>query len=338
MAAMRAVHVVTRLNVGGIARFLEMGRGAVDVLVRGIAPPAEDEAAWAGPQLVVPALRRPVHPLRDAEALRALLRHLRRLAPDVLHTHASKAGALGRVAARVLGIPCVHTFHGHVLADYFPRAAARVLEAVERRLARWATVTATGPATARDLEARLGVRVEVLPPGIELPPPAPDARARWRASLGDPERIALGVGRAAAVKDHARFVAAAREAGYLPVIAGARRVTGAVALGRVEGMQDLYAACDVVVCASRREGTPFALLEAAWSERPIVATPVGDVPWLVGSGGIITDDLASGLRRLRDPDLRLELGRRAGEDVRKRFPRRDLAPRLRALYARLTPA
>jgi len=331
----RVVHVVTRLNVGGIARYLEAAHEAVDVLVRGRVAGDEAEACWAGPERWLASLGRPVHPGRDARALVELVALLRRLRPAVVHTHASKAGALGRVAARLLGIPCVHTFHGHVLEGYFPRPAAWAFTTAERCLARLGRVTATGPATARDLESRLGVHVEVLPPGIALPPPAPDARARWRARLGSPERIALAVARAAAVKDLDRFVGAAQVAGYLPVVAGASRAPGAVALGHVDAMQDLYAACDVVVSASRHEGTPFALLEAAWCGRPVVATPAGDTEWIVGAGGVVTDDLVDGLCRLREPGRRRHLGAAAAARVRARFPAPAVAPRLRDLYRRV---
>ncbi|MHC4731387.1 MAG: glycosyltransferase [Planctomycetota bacterium] len=331
----RAVHIVTRLNVGGIARYLEVARAAVDVLVRGRVEGGEAEARWHGPQIVLPSLSRSLSAVRDPRVLGELVRRLRRLRPDVVHTHASKAGLLGRLAARRLGVPCVHTFHGHVLEGYFPRPVAWFFTRIERRLARLGRVTATGPATAAELERKLGVPVEVVAPGIAMAAARPDARARWRASWGDPARVALAVGRPAAVKDLARFVRAARGAGYLPVVAGARHVPGAVALGHVEHMTDLYAACDVVVSASRREGTPFALLEAAWCGRPVAATPVGDVKWIVGAGGVVTDDLAEGLARLRDRGLRGALGERAAAAVRERFPAGAVAPRLRGLYARV---
>ncbi len=328
-----AVHLVTRLNVGGIARFLATGRDAVDLLVRGRVEAGEREAVWAGPQRPLAGLRRSLRPADDLRALAGLRRLLARLRPALLHTHASKAGALGRLAARGLGIPVVHTFHGHVLDGYFPAPLSRLFLLIERKLARFARITAAGPATARALEARLGVPVEVIPPGVALHAPSPGARERLRASFGSPERVALAVGRGAAVKDHARFVEAARRAGFLPVVAGAQQVAGALALGHVEAMQDLYAASDVVVSSSRAEGTPYALLEAAFCGRPVVATPVGDVPWIVGAGGICDEDLAAGLVRLRDPGLREAMGRTAAADVRARFPAHALAPRLRNLYA-----
>jgi glycosyltransferase involved in cell wall biosynthesis len=315
-----AAHVVTRLNVGGIARFLGAARGAVDVLVRGRAEPGETEARWEGAQFRVPSLRRALRPADDLRAFLDLVRLLDRLGPRVVHTHASKAGALGRAAARFLGIPWVHTFHGHVLDGYFPRPLQWLFRGAERVLARGGTVTATGPSTACELERMLGAPVGVVPPGVALPEAAPDARERWRASWGEPALVALAVARRAPVKDLDRFVRASRAAGFLPVVAGARSVPGALALGGVERMEEIYAACDVVVCSSRREGTPYSLLEAAWCGRPVVATPVGDVPWIVGEGGVVGGDLALGLRRLRDAGERERMGRAAARDVRLRFP------------------
>jgi hypothetical protein len=67
----------------------------------------------------------------------------------------------------------------------------------------------------------------------------------------------------------------------------------------------------------------------------VVATPVGDVAWVVGRGGIVTGDLAWGLTLLRDPGLRAELGATAARAVRARFPDDAVAPRLRDLYARV---
>ena len=72
-------------------------------------------------------------------------------------------------------------------------------------------------------------------------------------TYGDPGQL---VGREAAVKQTGRFVAAARAAGYLPVVAGAAQVPGALALGTIERIEEIYSAADVVVSSSKREGTP----------------------------------------------------------------------------------
>lgn len=326
MPNVRAVHIISRLNVGGIARYLAMGADAVDVLVRGAVGPGETEATWNGEQRFIPDLGRTISLRRDRAAYRAIIRVLEETQPDVVHTHASKGGALGRLAARRMGIPTVHTFHGHVLRGYFGFMRSRVFRSMERRLARHSTITATGPKTASDLATILRVPVSVLEPGIELPPPTVDLRSSW----GAPRKVALMVARPAAIKQPDRFVAAASSAGYLPVIAGMEGVPGALCLGTVERMEDVYASCDVVVCASAQEGTPFSVLEAMWCGKPVVAHPVGDIEWILGDCGITTWDLESALR-----DVPADLGQRAARRVREQFPASAVAPRFRAFYAKL---
>ena len=72
----------------------------------------------------------------DAQSLRECRNQLRRLRPDVVHTHGAKAGTVGRAAARLARTPAVvHTFHGHVLRGYFSRPKQDVFRMIERTLA-----------------------------------------------------------------------------------------------------------------------------------------------------------------------------------------------------------
>lgn len=158
---MRIARVLTRLNLGGPARQvlasdpLLVARGHQVRIFAGTPEPGEgdlfDAARERGLDAVrVPGLRRGVAPLRDLRARRALRRLLRAYEPEVLHTHASKAGTLGRTALGRDPRPArVHTFHGHVLEGYFPAPVARRLVALERRLAeRTDRVIAVSHATA----------------------------------------------------------------------------------------------------------------------------------------------------------------------------------------------
>src|SRR5581483_9938744 len=90
-----------------------------------------------GSRLVkVPGLGRRISARDDARALAALVALIRRERPVVVHTHTAKAGALGRVAARLAGVPVVvHTFHGHVLSGYFGRVGSLLARTAERGLA-----------------------------------------------------------------------------------------------------------------------------------------------------------------------------------------------------------
>ena len=99
----------------------------------------------------LPALGREVEGWRDWSAFWALVRLMRSFRPHVVHTHTSKAGALGRIAATLCRVPVVvHTYHGHVFDAYFSPLKTRLVVAAERVLARGASalvaVTARGPA------------------------------------------------------------------------------------------------------------------------------------------------------------------------------------------------
>lgn len=216
---MRIARVLTRLNLGGPARqvlasdprLLRAGH-AVRVFA-GRVEPGEgdlfDELAAAGVDVVrVPGLARGWSVAGDLRARAFLRRELAAFAPDVVHTHASKAGALGRSAARALDVARVHTFHGHVLEGYFAPPVSRGLRAIERKLAAdTERVIAVSHATAEDL-LRLGVvderRLVVVPPGIELAPLlALEGRSgALRGMLNAAEDVFLVgiVGRLAAVK------------------------------------------------------------------------------------------------------------------------------------------
>src|SRR5688500_4524487 len=83
--------------------------------------------------VAIPSLRREISPLADARALAALTALTRRVRPHVVHTHLAKAGSVGRIAARLAGVPIVvHTFHGTVFSGYFGEWAIRVLLTQER--------------------------------------------------------------------------------------------------------------------------------------------------------------------------------------------------------------
>jgi glycosyltransferase involved in cell wall biosynthesis len=121
---MKVAHVITRLIIGGAqentlltveGQHHRHGDAVTLITGPGIGPEGslEERAKKGGLDLrVIPALRRSIHPLRDLASYRQLVQLLRELKPDVVHTHSSKAGVLGRAAAAKLGIPAVHTIHG----------------------------------------------------------------------------------------------------------------------------------------------------------------------------------------------------------------------------------
>ncbi len=376
---MRIARVLTRLNLGGPARqvlasdplLVRRGHG-LRVFV-GTPEPGEGDLTSAlearGVEVRrVPGLGRGLNPLGELRALRALRRELAAFGPDVLHTHASKAGALGRIALpRGARAARVHTFHGHVLEGYFPAALSRGLIAHERRLARRTDrVLAVSHATAEDL-LRLEVveerRLVVVPPGIEL-----DAlldlegpRGELRRLVGAAaEDVLVGVvGRLAEVKRpelalevFARIAQRHPQAHLVFVGDGDQRRglearIGALGpelrprvhlVGARDEPAEFFADLDLVLLSSRSEGLPVALIEAAAAAKPVVATDVGGVPEIVAherTGFLAADalELAYGLDRLLgEPRLRREMGHRARVRVRERHSAEALADRLEAVY------
>lgn len=319
------IHVVTALERGGAQRnTLETAarlhdEGRPQLVVTGAPGDLDAEAQERlGRRLVrLPALTGPLDPVRDLLALDALARLVRRQvarlgAPVLVHTHSSKAGVLGRLAARsVPGALVAHTVHGFGLQALGHRRAW-VLEAAERVAARAADVMIFVSDGDRRLAEDMGLlrhaRAETIRSGIE---PAPfvalrgnaERRARARGALGLPEGapVALTVANLKPQKDplfHADILAAWRAhdprarlvflgdgplRGALEARVAALGLRGAFVMpGFVADPLDALAAADVFLLASAWEGLPRSVLEATAAGLPAVVRDTGwaaDLSW-----------------------------------------------------------
>jgi glycosyltransferase involved in cell wall biosynthesis len=319
---------------------------------------------------MVGSLRRETDFLADARAIQTLTRMMRASRPDLVHTHTTTAGGLGRIAARRAKVPVtVHTFHGHVLSGYLSGAQTRALTAAERALAKRTDALVSVSTRVRDELLALGIgrpeQWRVVPLGLELGEllGGPAERSPSRAALGlPPEAPLVGiVGRLAAIKDHGTFLAmaaklAAARTDVSFVVAGDGSLRGSLEaeaksllgnrirfLGWATDLPVLYGALDVVVLTSRNEGTPVALIEAGAAGRPVVATDVGGVAEVVrdGASGFVVPpgDAAALAARvgtlLDDPEAARAMGLAGREWVRARFSSERLVDDLTALYSEL---
>src|SRR5438105_975613 len=323
----------------------------------------------------VDELHREISPLRDVVAAFRLAKLIRRVRPQILHTHTAKAGAVGRLAALLAGRArpriVVHTFHGHVLRGYFGPVRTGFFRLLERVLARVSTrLIAVSPEVRDDLVA-LGVgspeKFTVIRLGIELGERVgldEGLRAETRRVLGiAPDRFVVGwIGRMTAIKNtdvvlHAFGALRERGVDALLCLVGdgpdrdalERRahelglVRNCLFLGYQEDVARFYAAFDVFLLASENEGTPVTTIEALAAGRPVVATRVGGVPDVVEEGidGFLAaprdaDGLAERLERLaRDPGLREQMGRAGRERVPPRYAVGRLVDDVDALYRSL---
>ena len=383
----RVLRAIARLNVGGPAlhvTYLSQGlaeRGYDTTLVAGEIATGEESMAFvaerAGVEVVpVPGLSREVSPLRDLLAAIRLAGLIRRVRPQIVHTHTAKAGAVGRTAALLAGPPrplVVHTFHGHVLHGYFGTLGSRVFRQIETALALFTDVLVAVSPQVRDELVRLGVapadKFAVIRLGIELEPRVrfeeDRGAVRRRVGIGD-ERFVVGwFGRMTAVKrteDLLGAVAALRARGVdaLLLLVGdgvdrhrleeeAYRLGLArhcLFLGYQENVAPWYAASDAVALTSANEGTPVTVIEALAAGRPVVATAVGGVPDVVAEGvdGFLvrpgdTAALADRLAQLAaDPALRERLGERGRARALARYSVGRLVDDVDGLYRSLLDA
>lgn len=284
----------------------------------------------------VPMVRE-LSPLADARDLRALRRVLRDERPDVVHTHASKAGALGRMASvledRGARVHTPHTF-AFLFGAMFSGPKRALFRAIEHGLAGHTARTIAVSASEGRTICASGVvdraRVRVVPNGID-PAPWLAAVPVPRAELCDDPRapIALVVGLLNAAKGqdllvealarpgleqlHVAFAGSGEDEAALRARARERGVAERVRfLGFRTDVPRLVAAADFLVLPSRWEGMPYAVLEAMASARPVVATPVDGAVDLVRDGA--TGELASaiGVEALASA-LRAQLARTADE-------------------------
>ena len=344
----RVMHIITRLALGGAAdntlrQMTAMTGGGYDAaLAVGLVasePRFVERARRQGCRLIdVPALDREPAPARDLRALATLVRLLRQHRPGIVHTHTSKAGFVGRLAARLAGVPAiVHQPHGHIFYGYYGRAVTAFYVALERIAARWSDRLVM--LTDREIDEHLALGIGRRSQFVTVPSGVPTAELRARAPARETARGALGlpadafvvaaIGRLVPVKGFDVLVQAmpalrAAVPGSLAIVVGDGPEEGALStlaerLGvrehvRLHGpsadVVSVLAAADVLAAPSRNEGMGRSLVEAMALGIPVVGTTVGGIPTVVGddeAGRLVPADDAAALAAAL-----IELGRDEG--------------------------
>jgi glycosyltransferase involved in cell wall biosynthesis len=377
-APVRVLRVIARMNLGGPAHHVAV-IGRLDperyesTLATGNVGRGEDEFPLDDSVTRIDSLGPNIRPGQDLRALFALARLIRELRPDIVETHTSKAGMLGRTAA-LLGVRprpvLIHTYHGHVLRGYFGPLKTAVFSLIERVLARPTDLlVAVSQATVEEL-VEIGVaprlKFVVLPLGLDLEPLLAlplDPGGPFRREIGalDGEVVFTFTGRLVPIKQPEtmlRAVALAHRQGARVRVAvvgdGEMRSSLEDLAGRLgcadfvhflgyrRDLTTIAAGSDAALLTSANEGTPVALIEAAAAGRPAVATDVGGVADIVveGAGLLVSAGdvpaLADAIVRLAaDPDLRRQMGERARAHVRRKFAVSRLVTELEGIYSQL---
>lgn len=388
MRTIRVAHVITRLCRGGAqentfhtVRLLRTQDSALSTqhsfIVDLISGPSEGpegsmepRIAGAGiPILHVPHLVRPARSWHDIRALNHLTNLFRQNRYDIVHTHTSKAGFLGRWAAHRAGVPIiVHTPHGHVFDGYFWQPVTQLYIRLERWAARFTDriVALTEDEIDTYLGHGIGCRKQyvVIPSGVDL---APFAQARAnrdsaRANLGiPPDALVVGaVGRLEPVKGIEYLIhAAPRILEQFPrsavLIVGEGSLKEPLCeqaqpcgerirfLGYREDVPQIMAALDILVVPSLNEGMGRVVVEAGAAGVPVVASAVGGLRHVVDADqtGILVpprDDvaLAQAIRGLAcDPERRKAMGEAARRKMIPEYGVETMVERIVAVYNQL---
>jgi glycosyltransferase involved in cell wall biosynthesis len=377
----RVLHVITRMIVGGAQEntmlscaLIDRGRFPSDLLC-GPQTGSEGELhtetrARGVPLLIEPTLVREVDPPKDLLALWRLYRFMRAGKYDVVHMHSSKAGIIGRVAARLAGVRAVvHTAHGWPFTRQQSGLGRQLDIALEKMCAPLCDTIVVVAEPDRVDGLRLGIgrpgQYRLIRSGIEIEGYRDVAltRAEARRRIGVPEDafvfgtvgrlspqkapldLLAGFERVAAHRPetHLVFVGDGPLRGDVEARAAAAGLTARVhLLGLRRDVADLQRAFDVFALASRWEGLPRVFPQAMAAGLPIVATRVAGAPdavvpdetgWLVEVGD--TEGLAARLRTLAEDPARARRMGQAGLARVEEFSARRMVDQLAELYQEL---
>ncbi|OGR44709.1 MAG: hypothetical protein A2X35_05255 [Elusimicrobia bacterium GWA2_61_42] len=371
----KVAHIITRLDFGGAQANTLYTVSALDkqrfdaVVVAGPGGLLDEKAE---PARLVHAARlgREILPFKDLAALFQLRGLLKKLGPAVAHTHSSKAGILGRLAAASAGVPViVHTFHGfgfHPRQNFLKRGLFILLEKFCALFSdALVFVSKANMETARAAGIGDPARYRLIRSGVKLTGyPAPVDRAAKRAEFGfSPENVLVlsignakpqknpwefleAAGRVSAKNGNARFIFAGggEELDGLRAAAAARGLAGTCLFtGWREDSAELLAAADIFALTSLWEGLPRSLVEAFKTGLPAVCYRTDGVTDILHSGenGFCVpqgdlDAFCGALSRLtEDPALRARLAAGAAATDLAEFDIDFMVRQQETLYAEL---
>lgn len=381
----KVLRIINRFNIGGPtynATFLTryLSDDFETLLIGGLPEKGESDSLhileeYGVKAILLPEMKRKPNFFSDRKALKRIKEIISEFEPDIVHTHASKAGALGRKAALDMKVPVViHTFHGHVFHSYFGKFKTELFKFIERKLADKSTgIIAISDLQKQELVNTYKVakesKVNVIPLGFDLGKfniNLVEKRKiiREKYNLED-DQIAIGIiGRLAPIKNHNLFldivdlvkqqtnkklvffiVGDGELKDEISEKASKLRQQGAD-IRMTSWIKDITvfnAGLDIICLTSNNEGTPVSIIEAQASQVPVISTNVG------GVGNVMIDNetgfvvpknnariFADRLLVLIENEaLRKDMGEKGWTFVKERFHFERLVKDMEHYYKRL---
>lgn len=325
----KILRIINRFNLGGptynaayLTKYLE--KDYETILIGGQHEESEKSSLHILDDLglkpiIIPEMQRSLNPYKDQIALRKIIKIIKEFKPDIVHTHAAKAGALGRRAAYKMGVKQIyHTFHGHVFHSYFGNLKTKVFKEIEKNLAKKSTkIIAISEIQKKELSEIHRIcpaeKIEVIPLGFDLTRFNMDKdskrkkfRKKWNLKENE---IAIGIiGRLVPIKNHSFFIDSIKEIikkSNFPIrafIVGdgeekhnlinyVRNINLDYSLDTspatfhftswIKEIDEVNSGMDIICLTSLNEGTPVSLIEAQANGKPIVSTKTGGIKNIV---------------------------------------------------------
>ena len=311
----------------------------------------------------------PLHPLKDLLALIELTIHIKKNKYHIVHTHNSKAGFIGRLAARIAGVPVIiHTVHGFAFHDQEPLWRRILFKNLERTASRWcdSMIFISQPLIDWALKERITKRNKIVKiySGIDLAQFRPlkedkikIIKDKWNIGYNDPvigivSKLWEGKGHSVLIEafneirkniGNARLVIAGE--GYLEdrlrqQVKTLQLTESVVFTGFQSDVSEIISIFDISVLPSFFEGMGRVLLEAMAMEKPVVASRVGGIPDLVKENvnGFLTSpgnvkELENALiKLLNNKDLAVRMGKKGRKMVTEKFSAKAMVKSIRVVY------
>ena len=316
----RVLRIINRFNIGGptynatfLTRFLHTDFETL--LIGGLPEEGESDSLhipgeYGITPTIIEELKRKPNIKSDREAYKKIKEIILEFKPDIVHTHASKAGAIGRRAAYACNVPVIiHTFHGHVFHSYFGQLKTKLFKYIERKLARKSTaIVAISEIQKKELSEIHHIcpakKIHVIPLGFDLQKFQDNISEKRKITretyqLQEEDVAVAIIGRLTKIKNHAFFLEVVEslllnQAGNATFfIVGDGELMDEIQ-GKVSVLIEKYqakiiltswikdiatfnAGMDIICLTSDNEGTPVSLIEAQASNVPIITSDVGGV-------------------------------------------------------------
>ena len=365
---MKVLHIITRMNTGGPAVFLDHLTNAISkldwesVIAYGYCENNEldytDNHKLKAQLIKIISLHRSLNPVDDLRAFFQIRKVIKQVKPDLVNTHTSKGGFLGRIAAKSVSrkLPVVHTFHGHLIYGYFARYKSFVFTIIERFMSLFtdSAVAVTGETKKSLIRLGIGKKLnwQVIPIGIPI-----QNKTVTDLTEGNTLKI-LWVGRFTDIKDPLYainvFKSLANQGGlqieltmvgegelFEKVKTSAHNLPITFTGWMVNPFENIKE-FDLLMLSSKNEGLPLVMLEAANYGRATISRNVGGVGEFIKdgeSGYLITGDsseMAVKLKQIaQNKKSLMQVGLAANKLLINEFSVDKMASKYLSLYSKL---